>query len=156
MWGALGTVFLRETFYLQSLCHLVSQENILTHFASLLPLKGEPGRNGSPGEVGFSGSPVSLFGSTQSTHVGLPLTAHVTQVPAERAFRRDDGELTPTLPVLGAGKDGLGGRQGRSRRHRSQQLRPAVGVYRPDVFVLCCSHVGTLSWRENSLTFFLR
>lgn len=109
MWGALGTVFLRETFYLQSLCHLVSQENILTHFASLLPLKGEPGRNGSPGEVGFSGSPVSLFGSTQSTHVGLPLTAHVTQVPAERAFRRDDGELTPTLPALGAGKDGLGG-----------------------------------------------
>lgn len=48
---------------LQWVCHLLSEENILIPllFFFVFSIKGEPGRNGNPGEVGFSGSPVSLY-----------------------------------------------------------------------------------------------
>lgn len=57
--------FLSKTFYLQLICHLVSGENILIPLCFPLlcffSMKGEPGRNGKAGEVGFAGSPVSLY-----------------------------------------------------------------------------------------------
>lgn len=66
---ALDTGFLKNTFYLQLICHQVSEENIFIPLCFLVyfffPIKGEAGRNGNPGEMGFSGSPVSLYLSIQ-------------------------------------------------------------------------------------------
>lgn len=57
---SIGTSFLRKTFHLHLICHLVSDGNILIPFcfcqSCFFSIKGEPGRNGNPGEVGFAGS----------------------------------------------------------------------------------------------------
>lgn len=57
LFKALDTIFLTAIDLSSSLREHFNPSPLLCFFS----IKGEPGRNGNPGEVGFSGSPVSLY-----------------------------------------------------------------------------------------------
>lgn len=84
--------------------------------------------------------------------MSLPLTAHVPWVPVAWAFRRMRTRSLPPCSARCEGASGAGGVV--SDEALSQHLHPGPSFSSLTV-VLCGSHGGDHSWRENPLTSFM-